>query len=220
MCKTTLIGRRNVRLVLFLLVFGFASEMTADDKEKSETGFRPLFNGKDLDGWEGNLDLWKVEKEMIVADSPGIKQNEFLATRKKYSDFELRLEFRMRGGVGNSGIQFRSKRLPDSSAVEGYQADLGQKYWGCLYDEHRRRKVLAQAPEKLFDVLKKADWNEYVMRAEGERVILKINGFKTVDYREPDDKIARSGIIALQIHSGPPMRMEFRKIRIKMLKSK
>ena len=191
-----------------------------DDRKNDEKGFQSIFNGKDLKGWEGDLKLWKVRDKMIVGDSPGIKKNQFLATEKQYADFELRLEFRMHGGKGNSGIQFRSKRLPDSSAVEGYQADLGQKYWGCLYDEHRRRKILAQAPEKLFDVLKKDGWNEYVIRAEGDRVILKINGFKTVDYREPDDKIARRGIIALQIHSGPAMRMDFRNIRIKTLKSK
>ncbi len=222
--KTSLKTTRHAGLIFLCFVLLTRSlPSRADDRDKArkdEPGFVALFNGKNLHGWEGNRDLWTVKDGMIIGDSAGIKKNEFLATRKKYSDFELRLEFRMHNGSGNSGIQFRSKRLPGSSAVKGYQADLGQKYWGCLYDEHRRRKILAQAPKKLFDVLKKDDWNEYVIRAEGERLIMKINGFKTVDYREPDKEISRTGIIALQVHSGPAMRIDFRKIRIKVLNAK
>lgn len=198
------------------VLFGLATvNLSAEDS--SDDGFAPLFNGKDLKGWEGNRELWKIEDGMLVGKSPGIKQNEFLATKGVYDNFELRLEFRMHDGKGNSGIQFRSKRLPDSKAVEGYQADLGGRFWGCLYDEHRRRKVLVQAPESLNKVLKKGGWNSYVIRAEGDRVILKINGLTTVDYVEQDAKIARTGIIALQIHSGPPMQIDFRNIRIKKL---
>lgn len=184
-----------------------------------ETGFVPLFNGTDLTGWEGDTKLWSVRDGMIVGDSPGIMKNQFLATTREYGDFELRLEFRMRKGEGNSGVQFRSSRVPDSTAVVGYQADLGQKYWGCLYDEHRRRKILAAAPPELADVLRKDGWNTYIIRAEGSRITLKINGLTTVDYRETDEEIPATGIIALQIHSGPAMKMEFRNIRIKPLKT-
>jgi hypothetical protein len=182
-------------------------------------GFTPLFNGKDLAGWEGNVKLWKVEDEMIVGDSgpDGIQQNEFLATKEKYGDFELRLEFRLKDGMGNTGVQFRSKREPDSTAVIGYQADLGEKYWGCLYDEHRRNKILVQAPPELEKVLKKDGWNTYVIRAQGPHITLSINDLKTVDYTEPDEKIDREGIIALQVHSGKALRVEFRNIRIKEL---
>ena len=182
-----------------------------------EAGFEPLFNGKDLTGWEGNLDLWKVEDGKIVGDSTGIKQNEFLATKELYENFELRLEFKLRKGEGNTGVQFRSVREPNSSAVIGYQADLGEKYWGCLYDEHRRNKVLAQAPAELDKVLKKDDWNTYVIRAEGDKITLTVNDLKTVEYTEEDPEIARRGIIALQVHSGPPLRIEFRNLRLKKL---
>lgn len=193
---------------------GMGEEKSAS---KVEEGFVPLFNGRDFDGWEGNLNLWKIENGAIVGDSPGIKQNEFLATKKSYGDFELRLEFKLRDGKGNTGVQFRSQREPNSTAVIGYQADLGEKYWGCLYDEHRRNKVLVQAPPELDKVLKPGDWNTYVIRAEGDHVTLSINGLKTVDYREPDAAIARTGIIAVQVHSGPPLRVEFRNLRIKQL---
>jgi len=203
---------------LLICVSGISSAEPKSAENNDEKGFVPLFNGKDLSNWEGNFDLWKVKDKMIVGDSPGIKQNEFLATKKSFGDFELRLEFRMKDGKGNSGVQFRSKRLPNSKAIEGYQADLGANFWGCLYDEHRRRKVLVRAPKKLDEVLKKGGWNSYVIRAQGDHIVQKINGLTTVDYREPDDKIARKGIIALQVHSGPKMKIEFRKIRIKVLK--
>jgi len=199
-----------------ILVFTFLlSPMgsVADD----ETGFRPIFNGRDLTGWQGDTTLWKVTGETIVGDSPGIKHNQFLTTLETYSDFELRVEFRVKDGVGNSGIQFRTKRIENSSEVSGYQADIGEKYWGCLYDESRRNKVLAQASDELQKVLKKNDWNEYIIRAKGDRIELKMNGVTTVDYREKDESIARTGIVALQVHSGGPMRVEFRNIRIKKL---
>jgi len=182
-----------------------------------EEGFVSLFDGKTLAGWEGDEHLWKAENDMLVGDSAGIKQNEFLATKKSYSDFELRLEFRLRKGEGNSGIQFRSKRVAASSEVSGYQADIGEKYWGCLYDESRRNKVLVQAPAELEKSLHKEDWNSYVIRAEGNHITLSVNGVTTVDYRENEESIAREGIIALQVHAGGPLRVEFRKLRIKEL---
>ncbi|MFQ5732053.1 MAG: DUF1080 domain-containing protein [Planctomycetaceae bacterium] len=203
-----------------LLAFGSSpAETPAGDETpaKPEPGFVSIFNGKDLTGWEGNRKLWKVADGKIVGDSPGITRNEFLATKKRYHNFELRLEFRMKDGKGNSGVQFRSKRLPKSSAVQGYQADIGARFWGCLYDEHRRRKVLARAPASQSKVLKKGVWNTYVIRAKGNHVVMTVNGLKTVDYTERDKTVARKGILALQIHSGPPMRVEFRNIRIKVL---
>lgn len=205
--------------VTLLIAIGAAPAVNAGDKAaKEEAGFQSIFNGKDLTGWEGNKKIWKVEDGLLVGESPGIRHNDFLATKKQYEDFELRLEFRMKDGKGNSGVQFRSRRIPKTTHVQGYQADLGAGYWGCLYDEHRRRKVLVHAPKSLAKVLKKSGWNSYTIRAKGNRVTLTINGLKTVDYTEKDDKIARKGIIALQIHSGPAMRMEFRRLRLKELK--
>ncbi|MDA0833867.1 MAG: DUF1080 domain-containing protein [Planctomycetota bacterium] len=208
-------NRLSIQFTAFVATAMVLNAVAAD--KDSEEGFVSLFNGKDLTGWEGNFDLWKVKDKCIVGDSPGIEHNQFLATIEKYDDFELRLEFRLKDGIGNTGVQFRSSRVKDSTEVRGYQADIGEKYWGCLYDESRRRKVLIQAPEKLYDILKLDDWNTYVIRAEGSRVKLEMNGFETVDYVEDDAEIERDGIIALQVHSGPPLKIEFRNIRIKKL---
>jgi hypothetical protein len=186
-----------------------------------EEGFVPVFDGKTLAGWQGDRDLWKVEGSMIVGDTAaGIKRNEFLATEKRYGDFELRLEFRLRKGEGNSGVQFRSKRVEGSSEVSGYQADIGEKYWGCLYDESRRNKVLVQAPPELEKTLPREGWNNYVIRAQGKNITLALNGVTTVDFVEEDQAIDRAGIIALQVHAGGPLHVEFRNLRIRELASK
>lgn len=184
----------------------------------AESPARLLFDGKTLEGWEGDLKLWKVENGCIVGDSAGIKHNQFLATKREFDDFELSLEFRLQDGKGNSGVQFRSKRVADSTEVSGYQADIGEDYWGCLYDESRRNKVLVRAAKELDAKLHKEDWNTYVVRARGDEITLSINGVTTVEYREEDPQIARTGVIALQVHSGPPLRVEFRNIRLRELK--
>jgi hypothetical protein len=205
------------RLILGLSFLAGISAYLPTAVRADESDFRPLFNGKDLTGWEGDLALWKIADDAIVGDSPGIKHNQFLCTTDEFGDFELKLEFRLKDGVGNSGVQFRTKRIPGSTEVSGYQADIGENYWGGLYDESRRNKVLVQAPADFEKSLKKGDWNEYTIRAEKDHILLKVNGVTTVDYVEADSIIARKGIIALQVHSGGPLKVEFRKIRIKTL---
>ena len=184
----------------------------------AETGFHPLFNGKDLDGWQADTaGIWSIHDGMIVGKTSALAYNDFLRTRKHYADFELRLSFRLINGSGNSGIQFRSKPVPDSHEVAGYQADIGQQYWGCLYDESRRKKILAQAPADALTGLQRDGWNQYTILAQGDRIILELNDVRTVDYVEKEPGIDRSGFIALQVHGGPPMEVHFKDIRIRAL---
>lgn len=185
----------------------------------AEPGFKPLFNGKNLDGWEVDTpDLWTVRGGMIVGKSPGLKYNDFLRTSKNYSDFVLKVSFRLVNGQGNSGIQFRSKPVPDSHEVSGYQADIGQQYWGCLYDESRRKKVLVQAAAENLKSLKKDGWNDYTITARGSHITLELNGVRTVDYEEKEPGIEQTGFLALQVHGGPPMEVQFKDIRIQELR--
>jgi len=206
-----------IALVAALVACMTATGMAAE-KEK---GFVPLFNGKNLDGWEGDVKLWHAEGGALVGKSPGITYNDFLCTTKTYGDFVLRFQIRLRPDGGNSGVQFRSKRVPNSHEVAGYQADVGGPWWGKLYDEARRRKVLAGPDaETIKKCLKRGQWNDYEIRAEGPHITLKINGTTTADYTEPEpaEKVARNGVIAVQIHGGGPQTVEFRNIRIKELK--
>jgi len=194
---------------------------TAAAADPSGNGFKPLFNGKNLNDFTVDTPgLWRVENGSIIGVSPGLRYNDFLRTRKHYRDFILKVKFRMvdTTGKGNSGIQFRSRPMPGSHEVIGYQADVGQNHWGCLYDESRRRRVLAQASPESLAGLDKTGWNEYVITARGPRITLELNGRKTVDYTETEAGIEHSGFIALQLHSGPPLEMHFKDLFIKELK--
>lgn len=185
-----------------------------------EEGFVPLFDGKTLEGWKGDLSFWRVEDGQIVGGSldKKVPHNQFLRTEKEFEDFELRLEFKLLGEGANAGVQFRTQEIPGHYEVIGYQADLGDGWWGCLYDESRRRRVLAgPPPQERGKPVRKGEWNEYRIRCVGPRIQLWINGVQTVDYTEPDPSIPRKGIIALQAHGGAKMEVRYRNIRIKPL---
>ncbi len=183
-----------------------------------------LFDGKTFAGWEGNIDkVWRIEDGALVAGSLTQKQekNDFLATTKDYGDFELTLKWKLEGTEGfvNGGVQFRSQRIPDHHEVIGYQADLGAGYDGALYDESRRKKMLAQ-PSK--EVLAKAqkplgEWNEYRIRAEGPRIQMWLNGIQTVDYTETEPGIAMTGLIAVQIHGNATSVVQYKDLVINEL---
>ena len=189
---------------------------------QAEETARELFDGKTLEGWEGSEEHFRVEDGAIVggkSDSP-TPQNQFLVFKEEFGDFELTLEFKLLGEKTNSGIQLRSQRIPDHHEMQGYQADLGPGYWGALYDESRRNKVLQGPPEALIaEALKPGEWNTYHISCRGPRIQLWINGKKTVDYTEEDEAIPTVGHIALQIHSGPPGEAWFRNIRLRGLMS-
>ncbi len=178
-----------------------------------------LFDGKTFDGWNGNLDYFRIENGAIAAGNlkQRIPRNEFLCTEREFSHFELRLQCKLSSKDANAGIQIRSRRVSNSHEMCGYQADMGQHYWGALYDESRRNRILADSnKEELGKVLNLVDWNEYVIRCIGRRVQLWINGYQTVDYLEPDESLSQVGLIGLQIHSGPPSEAWYKDIEIRV----
>jgi Domain of Unknown Function (DUF1080) len=180
-----------------------------------------IFDGKTLNGWEGDLKIFRVEDGAIVGGSlkTALVRNEFLTSTKEFGDFELRLKVKLIGAASaNGGIQFRSRRVPNSREMSGYQADMGQHYWGSLYDESRRNKTLAGPdPEELKKVLKLDDWNDYVIRCEGRHIQLWLNGLKTVDSTEADEKLEQKGLLGLQIHAGPASEAWYKDLEIKDL---
>ena len=214
----------------------------------AEEGFVEIFNGKDLTGWEGNPKLWSVQDGVITGQTTAdnsTKGNTFLIwTKGTVADFELRCSFKLTPGdskgFANSGIQYRSKVAnPANWVVHGYQADMeaGPAYTGILYEEGGRG-ILAQRGEKVVigadgkkqvagsvgdaaeigAAIKKGDWNDYVIIAEGNHLQQFINGKQTVDVvDECEAKRALNGVLALQLHAGPPMTAQFKNIRIKRL---
>jgi hypothetical protein len=224
------------------LVFCLALSLLASAANAADSEFKPIFNGRDLTGWDGDPRFWSVQDgvlrgETTLAALP--KGNTFLVWRGGLlKDFELRLKFRIRNG--NSGVQYRSKDL-GKWVVSGYQAEIENKQGkvGFLYHE-KGRKYLANVGEKVVigedgkprvvgelaskdDLIAKGyykakDWNEYRIIARGNHIEHWLNGFQTIscDDNDPAGR-ALEGILALQIHAGPPMLVEFKDISLKSL---
>jgi hypothetical protein len=219
--------------LLFLLLL---SAPTLQAKEPGE-----IFNGKDLTGWDGDRRVWSAEDGVIVgrtkADAP-LKHNTFLIWKNgEVGDFKLTLQYRIKGG--NSGVQYRSKVVdPAEWIVAGYQADIDSTptYSGILYEE-RERGILAKRGERVTigkegkattekfgdaDELQKSihneDWNDYTIEARGARLKHTINGKLMSETIDRDQKNRdKTGVLAFQVHAGPPMTVEFRKIHYEKL---
>jgi hypothetical protein len=213
-----------------------ASSPRADARDR----FESIFDGKSLNGWRGNNQFWSVRDGAITGETTEknpTDHNTFLIFQSHVGDFELRLKMRIL--AGNSGIQYRSIDLGDA-VVQGYQADMDAegKFIGDLYEE-RGRGLLAKWGEKIEigedgkrvvvgkttdrDKVTKAmrwgDWNEYRVVAKGPRLVQQVNGFKTTEVVDRELKKSRAeGILALQLHAGPPMLVQFKDISLKRLR--
>ena len=184
-----------------------------------------LFDGKTLNGWEGDPKWWHVENGLITGGSTTekIPKNFFLATTKSFQNFDLRLTLKLTGdpktGMINSGVQIRSVRLPTTTEMFGYQVDAGDGWWGKLYDESRRKKVIAESPKQdaVNAAIKPNEWNEYRVLAEGPRIRSWVNGVPALDYTETEPGIAQDGHIGVQIHAGGIAQVQFKDVVIKEL---
>jgi hypothetical protein len=188
------------------------------------------FIGPDLAGWEGLIaEHWTYKDGALIGTTPrGLKFNTFLCSKKKYGDFELSFKVWLIGKNANSGVQVRSAIFDHKVfAVKGPQCDMGQIYWASLYGEHfggpkdknglEAGGMMKQAPaETVKKTLKEDDFNDYYIKCAGKHVSIKLNGQTTVDDDFPT--MPAEGIIAWQIHAGPPMVVIFRDINFKELR--
>ena len=197
----------------------------------AEEGFTSMFNGKDLTGWEGKPDGWWVEDGAITSQSTAekpCKKHHYLMWRGGTpGDFEMRFSYRISGG--NSGVQIRSREIPNWD-TRGYQADMeaGQMWSGALF-EHARGGIAMRGTKVVIDAdgtkhvtdvadsaelqkrIKADDWNDYRIVAQGSHITLAINGVVMSEVHDNDKThAARSGIIAVQMHPGPPMKVSSR----------
>lgn len=183
-----------------------------------------LFDGTTFNGWEGDTtQTWKIVDGVIVGGSldETVPHNDFLCTVNSYDNFVLKLKYRIEGEEGfiNGGVQFRSERMTDPAyEMIGYQADIGSKFDGALYDESRRRTFLAGLDTlKSGKIAQHGAWNHMEIIAEDNRVQILLNDQLTVDYIEPDPGIIQKGKIALQVHGDGKSLVSFKDIIIKEL---
>jgi len=185
-----------------------------------------LTDGKTFQGWEGDTNkTWRMEDGAFVGGSllQKVPRNEFLRTRRSFTNFVLRVKFKLvgtaAGGFINGGVQVRSQPATNpTNEMVGYQCDMGEGWWGALYDESRRNKVLVKPdPKAVEKAIKKDDWNQYVIRCEGKRIRTSINGVDMIDYTEPDDSLPQFGLIGLQIHSGGPALAFYKDVAVEEL---
>jgi len=233
------------RLMLSLaIVLAFSviarSEDTSIGAPKNDKGEYVLFNGKDLSGWEGDPKFWSVKDGAITGSTRENKTsgNTFLIWRGgKVKDFELRAMWRLENH--NSGIQYRSKDM-GNFVVGGYQADMdgNNTFTGICYEE-RGRGIIAQVGQKVelnenekpkvvgttgdakeikAGIKKAGEWNEYIITAKGNHLVQKLNGNVTIEITDNDTKKRMmEGILALQLHAGEPMLVQFKEITLKVL---
>lgn len=170
-----------------------------------------FFNGKDLTGWNGEESVWRVENGEIVGETKtGLERNEFLKSDMVLKDFRLTFQVKLTPNSENSGVQFRSKPV-EHGEVQGYQADVGQGWWGKLYEELGRALLWDQPGDRH---VREEAWNTYEILAVGHHIQTAINGKKCVDLK--DSEGALQGIVALQVHSGGPMEVRYRQFKLEI----
>ncbi|MFO0936909.1 MAG: family 16 glycoside hydrolase [Gemmataceae bacterium] len=178
---------------------------------------KEFFNGKDLTGWDADpvateLKVWSVENGEIVGRSEkGLKRNTFLTSNLEVSDFKLTLKIKLTPNKENSGVQIRSVRI-EGGEMRGPQCDAGKGWWGKLYEESGRGLLVKDDREKL---VKENDWNEYRIEAKGNSIKTWLNGQPCVNLT--DEKISRKGLIGLQVHSGGPIEVRFKDLKLEVI---
>jgi hypothetical protein len=226
-----------------------ACVVPSGDLPKSDTaGFITVFNGKDLTGWQGLADYWSVKDGAISGHETKdtSKQTFLVFTGSTVNDFELHLKYKFASPDGNSGIQFRSKlQDPDSCRVGGYQADFDAQggFDGSIYDEagvagnrgtmsnrgekttwdaENKRHVerLDETPADLQKLVKVGDWNEVALVAKGNHVTYSINGHVMTELTDDSPAAVKEGILALQLHAGFTMEVQFKDVKIKVANEK
>lgn len=228
-------------MFLFLLLTLFSCSNMKTAVQNADKGFVEIFDGKTLNGWQGDPVYWRVENGSLVGEVKPetiLKRNTFIIWRNGITtDFELKVDYRITAG-GNSGINYRSEVDDMPFALKGYQGDIdgANKYTGQNYEERGRtflalrgQQVLLKNNEKPIvtaqignvDSLKKhitPAWNQYHIIARGNRLQHFLNGVLMSDVTDEDsEKRKMSGLLGVQVHVGPPMKIEYRNIRIKQL---
>lgn len=190
---------------------------------EAKEGYVAIFDGKSLAGWEGDAKIWSAEGSELIGKCSGLPTSDYLVAARQYGDFDIKCQIKICNPETNSGIQFRSVRIPNTRVLEGYQADHAVKHWGLLWHmigDKGNAKLAGPPDEEGKKLVSALGWCDLEVRAEGDKIQMWLNGTKVVDYVEKDPKMHRAGIIGLQVKYGSPQEVRFRSIRIKELGGK
>jgi len=239
-CIETAMMYKKLISVAVLSAIVLCGTVYVSAQEKDEEGFVTIFNGKDLTGWEANPAIWSVEDGVLIGQSPRgepySRQDYIYWAEAEPGDFVLKLRYRLTGRGSNSGVQFRSEKRPNWDCY-GYQADMEEpaNWTGCLFHHSRggivmrgfmgtitadgknETKQFANPTELAKKYTTVDEWNDYEIIAIGSLIVLKINGELMCIVNDQHERAAKKGIIAFQMHPGPPMKVEFKDVRIKIL---
>lgn len=177
-------------------------------------GWVSLFDGRTLKGWVGEPGYWQVVDGAIVGDKKGsTPHHHYMFSAKDYADFECHIDVKLVGY--NSGVCARI-HPKDFDDVPGYQVDMAEGYWGCLWDEHHRQKKIVDYPQAEADkIVHKEAWNHYYFTMRGPHVVMYLNGVKTADVQDPEGYA--SGPLGFQLCHGDNTIASFRNIYVKLL---
>lgn len=234
-----------MRFSAVLLVALLATGCQSLQRDSTYGRFEPIFDGHTLNGWQGqDMSFWTIEDGAIsgtISPEHAPKLNQYLIWQGgMLDDFELKLTFRMRSTNSpsvNGGFQFRSRRLPNGD-VAGYQVDNNylQPWKARLYDEFGRHDLALQGEQTVFDRdggkhtekmqlepgagdFRLDEWHEYHLIAQGRKLSLRVNGKLIAEVTDnDDDSFEPLGLLAMQLHTGPPMKVQFKDIQLKRLK--
>lgn len=230
-------------LSFFAVAYSAATGIAQEPETKPPEGFVAIFDGRTLDGWSGDRSVWSVQDGAITGRTTPevqLRENNFLIYKNQVEDFELRLKFRLENG--NSGIYYRARKRQAGQTLKdplvGTQADFDATgRWTGVIMEYLLRGVLAERgqrvvvdqsgkrlvvgsvgdPRKLMDAVKRKEFNDYTVIAKGGQVVLKINGLTMCELEDRDPRRIVRGWLALQVHVGPPMLVQFKDIYLRKL---
>jgi hypothetical protein len=219
-----------------------ATALAALAESPDAEGFVSLFDGKTLEGWHGLEGYWSVKDGAITgSETKANSKQTFLVCDKPYADFELHYKYKFNTNEGNSGVQFRSKVIDEkTSRVGGYQADndAQRNYDGSIYDEagvaggrgtmsnrgektawdtsnQRHSTPLRESNQRLQKSIKQGDWNDVILTVQGDHITYVINGRLMTDLTDDSPKALKDGVIALQLHQGFTMEVQYKDVKIK-----
>ncbi len=182
-------------------------------KDAAAAPWTPMLVGPQRKGWNFDPSVWRAPEGVLIGKGAQLAHSSYFLSKAVHADFEV--EFDVRMPAGNSGFQYRSRVDPSTPDPIGYQADIGQGYWGSLYISDGRA-IASQADPKLWvPILDREGWNHFLVHVEGDHHVIELNGLVTTDFH---DDVFKTGVFGFQVHEGLAMEVRYANVRMRELR--